>query len=86
MPYILGTVSEATGRNTSSPCMSFQVKCLNKPHINPVIAHVPPSFFVSVAQDEYILEITNSSGLSKTVVASALTPVGGGVVLNVAVG
>lgn len=84
MPYILGTVAQQNGTATS-PCLDFQVKCLNKPHINPVIAHVPPSFFVSVPQDEYILEITSPTGGVSTVVAQALSAVGGGVILDVTV-
>ena len=85
MPYILGRVTQKT-ETSSTPCMNFQVKCINKPYINPVICYVPPSFFVGVPQDEYVFEITSNTGVSTTVVASALSAVGGGVVLNVALG
>lgn len=84
MPYILGNVTQQDG-TTTSPCLDFQVKCLNKPHIDPVIAHVPPSFFVSVPQDEYLLEITSATGGVSTVVAQALSAVGGGVIVDVTV-
>lgn len=83
MPYILGNVVQQTGRNSSSPCMDFQVTCQNVPGINGLIAHVPPYFFIGVGEGEYHLKVTRSTGVSTTVVASAFGDVGGGVYLNV---
>ncbi len=83
MPYILGTVSQQNGGNTA-PCMSFQVECLNKPGITPVINHIPPYFWVTVGVDEYVLKITSGTGASQTAIASALSETGG-VLLNISV-
>lgn len=81
MPYIIGQVNHLDDTG-SSPCMDFQVECVNKPVSN--ITHAPPYFWVTVPQDEYILEVTTSTGESATAVAKVLTTFGG-VRLNVSV-
>jgi hypothetical protein len=74
MPYILGTVTEMTENNDIIPCMDFQVQCLNKPI---TITSAPPHFWVTVPQDEYVMQVTAASGATATAVATVLTTFGG---------
>jgi len=83
MPYILGQVTH-NNADGSSPCMDFQVQCVNKPQINTTITRSPPYFWVTVPQDEYVMEVTTDTGGSATAVANALTTFGG-VRLNISV-
>jgi hypothetical protein len=83
VPYIIGQVTQVTN-SVSSPCMAFQVQCVNKPYINTAITYAPPYFWVTVPQDEYVMQVTSSTGGSAQAVAKALTTFGG-VRLNIAV-
>lgn len=80
MPYILGQVTHLN-ESGSSPCLDFQVHCVNKPI---TIVPAPPYFWATVPQDEYVLEVTTDTGGSTTAVAKVLTTFGG-VRLNVSV-
>ena len=83
MPYIIGQVTQQTN-GVSSPCMTFQVQCVNKPYIDPVITYAPPYFWVTVPKDEYVMQVTSATGGTGTGVAEALSDFGG-VRLNIAV-
>lgn len=70
MPFIVGHVTQQ-----GAPCLDFQVECVNKPISN--FTYAPPYFWITVPQDEYVLEVTSSTGESGSAVAKALTTFGG---------
>lgn len=80
MPYIIGQVTHQSA-DGSSPCLDFQVQCVNKPI---TITHAPPYFWATVPQDEYVMEVTTDTGGSATAVAKVLTTFGG-VRLNISI-
>ncbi len=76
MPYIIGQVNQASG-GTDTPCMDFQVICLNKPAAFNNVTYAPPKFWVTVPQDEYLLQVVSADGGTAQAVAKALTTFGG---------